>query len=289
MAFIRRRGGSHTLIETYREGDQVKQRIIANLGRYSSVAEAVAAEPQRFRYLLPSSDDTEDDDTTSVVSKAQESEPPRKERSPRVYEPGGLSRTREKEVLDTMQRYGIDRRAAIDRILDAQDRHNRAQIARGRPKRAELLSALAPLVPLSALISSPQRRAAIEEAFRTSDGADEMPRGLDPAALTRAVKLLMEWLPEVYDLLGARRPGGKRQSRAERWTAAKQEALDGLQELVDIKAEMASWRENIPENFGETAVVEKLDAFGEIDLDEAIAALEAIEDSPDFPRGFGRD
>jgi hypothetical protein len=43
MAFIRERGGSHQLIETYREGDKVRQRILANLGPAATVAEAIAS------------------------------------------------------------------------------------------------------------------------------------------------------------------------------------------------------------------------------------------------------
>jgi len=42
MAFIRKRNGSKQLIETYREDGKVKQRILANLGRHDSVADAIA-------------------------------------------------------------------------------------------------------------------------------------------------------------------------------------------------------------------------------------------------------
>lgn len=43
MAFIRRRksdygGGSHQLIETYRNGGKVRQRVLANLGRHVTIA-----------------------------------------------------------------------------------------------------------------------------------------------------------------------------------------------------------------------------------------------------------
>lgn len=41
MAFVRRRGNNTTLIETYRSGDEVEQRVIANLYGQNSVAEAL--------------------------------------------------------------------------------------------------------------------------------------------------------------------------------------------------------------------------------------------------------
>jgi hypothetical protein len=50
--FVRRRGRSHQLIQGYREGGRVRQRIIANLGPHPSVEAAAAADPQRFGHLL---------------------------------------------------------------------------------------------------------------------------------------------------------------------------------------------------------------------------------------------
>ncbi|MER9050219.1 hypothetical protein NKH89_23660 [Mesorhizobium sp. M0923] len=49
--FVRTRGYSHQLIETYRQGDKVRQRIIANLGPYRSVEKALRADPVRFAHL----------------------------------------------------------------------------------------------------------------------------------------------------------------------------------------------------------------------------------------------
>jgi len=49
--FIRKRGGSHQLIETYREGGKVKQRQIANLGPCTTIAAAIAYwEDERARF-----------------------------------------------------------------------------------------------------------------------------------------------------------------------------------------------------------------------------------------------
>src|SRR5262245_52510136 len=55
MAFVRKRGNSHQLIATYRDGGTVRQRVIANLGRHRSLAAAIEAEPEKYaRYAKPS-------------------------------------------------------------------------------------------------------------------------------------------------------------------------------------------------------------------------------------------
>ena len=41
MAFVRKRGDSHQLIETYRDGGKVKQRVVANLGHSTTPEEAL--------------------------------------------------------------------------------------------------------------------------------------------------------------------------------------------------------------------------------------------------------
>lgn len=41
MAFIRKRGGSHQLIETYREHGRIRQRIVANLGPWDDLEQAI--------------------------------------------------------------------------------------------------------------------------------------------------------------------------------------------------------------------------------------------------------
>jgi hypothetical protein len=43
MAFIRTRGNSHQLIETYREDGKVRQRILANLGPHRTLEDAIRA------------------------------------------------------------------------------------------------------------------------------------------------------------------------------------------------------------------------------------------------------
>jgi hypothetical protein len=57
MAFIRkrisqtkRRTPSYQLIETYREGGKVKQRIIENLGPYPTIAEAIRGEQEMVKF-----------------------------------------------------------------------------------------------------------------------------------------------------------------------------------------------------------------------------------------------
>ena len=58
MAFIRKRGNSHQLIETYREDGKVKQRVLANLGPFDNIEEAARKHPDKFRHLLPGASDT---------------------------------------------------------------------------------------------------------------------------------------------------------------------------------------------------------------------------------------
>ena len=41
MSFVRKRGSSHQLIESYREGGKVRQRVIANLGPWATPEEAL--------------------------------------------------------------------------------------------------------------------------------------------------------------------------------------------------------------------------------------------------------
>jgi hypothetical protein len=49
--FIRQHGSSHQVIETYREGGKVKQRVLANLGSCTTLAEAIEQWPRHIAYL----------------------------------------------------------------------------------------------------------------------------------------------------------------------------------------------------------------------------------------------
>ena len=51
MAFVRVRGNSHALIETYREGSAVRQRVLANLGPLRISVSAIEANPEKFGHL----------------------------------------------------------------------------------------------------------------------------------------------------------------------------------------------------------------------------------------------
>ena len=56
--FIRKRkairsAGSHQVIETYRDGGKVRQRVIYNLGRHSTIEAALDEGRQRLRRLHP--------------------------------------------------------------------------------------------------------------------------------------------------------------------------------------------------------------------------------------------
>jgi hypothetical protein len=52
--FIRQRGSSHQVIETYRQGGKVKQRVLANLGSCTTLAEAIEQWPRHIAYLAAS-------------------------------------------------------------------------------------------------------------------------------------------------------------------------------------------------------------------------------------------
>jgi hypothetical protein len=65
MAFIRRRGNSHQLIETYREDGKVKQRILANLGPHATLEDAIQAGVVSAPIKSSTSSDCETGDTTA--------------------------------------------------------------------------------------------------------------------------------------------------------------------------------------------------------------------------------
>lgn len=70
-----------------------------------------------------------------------------------------------------------------------------------------------------------------------------------------------------------RRPGDRR-SRPQRWK-------DAVEELRSIQGEYEEWLGNLPEQFENSTLAEKLSAVIDIDLSE----LENAE----LPKGFGRD
>ena len=80
----------------------------------------------------------------------------------------------------------------------------------------------------------------------------------------------------------------KQPSRIQRWQAAAVQAVEALQELVDIQSEYEGWRDTLPENLQSSAVGEKLDAVCDIDLSSSLDAANEAE-GVDLPLGFGRD
>ncbi len=77
-------------------------------------------------------------------------------------------------------------------------------------------------------------------------------------------------------------------NRTKRWAKAISDAQAGVADLIEIQEEYQEWRDNIPENLEESAVVEKLDAVVELDLEEINGLLEEAE-YIELPLGFGRD
>lgn len=90
---------------------------------------------------------------------------------------------------------------------------------------------------------------------------------------------------EVYD---PEKHGKLLKSRVGRWQAACRDAKDALEELMAIQEEFADWQSNLPENFADSPLAEKLQAMVDLDLSEALAAVEEA-DCADLPLGFGRD
>ncbi|KKM93881.1 hypothetical protein LCGC14_1204100 [marine sediment metagenome] len=77
-------------------------------------------------------------------------------------------------------------------------------------------------------------------------------------------------------------------SRTTVWAKAVGNALDALQELKDLQEEYQEWQDNLPENFQDSPVSEKLQTVADLDLDSALEVVEEAE-GLDLPLGFGRD
>lgn len=80
----------------------------------------------------------------------------------------------------------------------------------------------------------------------------------------------------------------KKMSRVEAWANAAADAESAIQVLIDFQSEFQEWRDNLPENFSEGAVAEKLDDVCDLDLEGALATAQEAADA-DLPLGFGRD
>ena len=95
----------------------------------------------------------------------------------------------------------------------------------------------------------------------------------------------------------------KQPSRADRWNdalgRARPELSDlksALEDLEEVRQEYVDWRDNLPENLGQSPVGEKLNYVSdELDVENAVSELETIEsllddaEGADLPLGFGRD
>ncbi len=80
----------------------------------------------------------------------------------------------------------------------------------------------------------------------------------------------------------------KRQSRATRWAEACSMAVQGLEQLEELRQEYADWRDNLPENLRQSALGETLDAVADLDIESALSTAQEAE-GLDLPQGFGRD
>ena len=77
-------------------------------------------------------------------------------------------------------------------------------------------------------------------------------------------------------------------TRPERWAKAVEAMRKGFDELMELREEYGEWRDGLPENLESSAVAEKLDAVGDLDLDSVEGVLDEA-DGMDVPRGWGRD
>jgi len=80
----------------------------------------------------------------------------------------------------------------------------------------------------------------------------------------------------------------KQESRAKRWSDACDRAKSAIDDLVDLKGEFEDWKDNLEGKFEGSALVEKLEAVCELDLDSVVSTLDEAE-GLDLPLGFGRD
>ena len=82
-------------------------------------------------------------------------------------------------------------------------------------------------------------------------------------------------------------PKRRPKSRPQRWAEAAGNAVAALEELEEIRGELESWRDNLPEG-GSEILKEKLDAVCDLDIEGALSTVQEAE-GIDFPLGFGRD
>jgi hypothetical protein len=118
---------------------------------------------------------------------------------------------------------------------------------------------------------SPERRV-------TGDGMELPPIGFLPSK--RARRVIDVYKPEEH--------GKALTSQRARWGAACADAKDAIEELQSIQEHLQDWLENLPENFQDTPLAEKLSAICDIEFDAALETMEEAE-SAEFPLGFGRD
>lgn len=94
----------------------------------------------------------------------------------------------------------------------------------------------------------------------------------------------------------------KKMSRPQLWAQAAAradgalgEALEALQELVDLRSGYEEWKDNLPENLQQSPLGEKLEAVCDLDLDQLYSEVEQAQSivqeacEVDLPLGFGRD
>jgi hypothetical protein len=77
-------------------------------------------------------------------------------------------------------------------------------------------------------------------------------------------------------------------SRAERWRAATDQAMQAIEYLIELQGEYSDWSDNLPENLQGSTTADKLQAIADIDLNSALDTVQEAAGA-DLPLGFGRD
>jgi hypothetical protein len=87
-------------------------------------------------------------------------------------------------------------------------------------------------------------------------------------------------------------------SRPARWrsavaaaSAARDQLIDALDALEEIRQEYEEWKDNLPESLQSSALYEKLVTVCDLDFESAKDGFDIIDEAEgmDLPLGFGRD
>lgn len=107
--------------------------------------------------------------------------------------------------------------------------------------------------------------------------------GLAPATVNKLVKLLHKELGKDAEITYSKKV--RAESRADRLAEAMSGVSDAKSEVEELKGELETWRESLPENLQQSQKAEELDtAISALeDLQNDLEQLEGKEGDVDFP------